>query len=208
MKTTRFGIYLFVRLPLISIVASLFLASHFGNVEAVKLLLEKGADPSILAVKPENFSVVMAAACSNQVKVLKVLIEHGCDLDVQNWLGETALDVAITEKKLEATQVLLEAMSRGSYHPKDSVSLQLALAKGHFEVKALMSAAALMYPYVGFKFESPGEFAWMEWVLNEGGVLVKPRAMRKLLHAALEDQNVSCDVMLLIESANIRRLEC
>jgi hypothetical protein len=145
----------------------------------------------------------MAAAFNNHVETLTILIEHGCDLKFKNGLGETALDIAINEGSKEAVQVLLEKSGRGFYHPKDSVSLQMAMAKSHIELKALSSAASLMYPYAGFKFEAPGEFAWMEWVLNEGGILVKARAMRKLLHMALEEQNVSLLMQIVFGRALI-----
>ena len=132
----------------------------------------------------------MAAACSNESKAIEALAEHGCDIDLRNGEDETALDIAFMTRNKEAVQTLLELSSPGSFHPKESVSLQMAMASSHPEMKALVSAASLMYPYVGFKFEAPGEYAWMEWILNEGGSLVKPWAMRKLLHIALDEKNV------------------
>jgi hypothetical protein len=154
------------------------------------LLLEEGADTSITSIKPDGYSVIMAAAVSNYPEAIQVLSDNGCDISLQNGDGKTALDLAFVHRKKETVQILLAIMSPGSFHPKDSVALQMALAKNHTEMAAFVSAATLMYPYVGFKFETPGEFAWMEWVLNEGGNLVKPWAMRKLLHVALDEANV------------------
>ena len=157
-------------------------------------MLDKGADASILSRKPENFSAVMAAACSDHAAVIETLIAHGCDLGVKNNARESALDLAIIQRQHKAIRVLLEAMG-GEAYPKDSVSLQIALADGHAVMKALISAASLMYPYVGFTLEDPSDFAWMRFVLFKGGVLVRQRAMLKLLHVALEDQNV-CPTLL------------
>ncbi|KAF2656533.1 ankyrin [Lophiostoma macrostomum CBS 122681] len=169
---------------------SLFVASHFGCINALKLLLERGADTKITSIKPDGFSVIIAGAVSNHPEVIQVLTDHGCDISLRNGAGETALDLAFNHRNKEAVQVLLELTSPGSFHPKDSVALQMAMAKSHDEMAAFVSVATLMYPYVGFKFETPGEFAWMEWVLNEGGKLVKPWAMRKLLHIALDEANI------------------
>lgn len=168
-------------------------------MDTLRFLLKHGADATLASTKPDGFTPVMSAAFNNNVEALTILIDHGCDLKVKNGLDETALDVAIIEGSKEAVQVLLEKSGRGFYHPKDSVSLQMAMARSHTEIKALSTASSLMYPYAGFKFEVPGEFAWMEWVLNEGGVLVKARAMRKLLHMALEEQNVSRLMQLRFE---------
>jgi hypothetical protein len=172
--------------------APLFLASHFGSSAIVQVLLDRGADATVKSTIPRGFTPLMAAAFLDRIEALKVLIEHGCDLNVKNAADETALDLAIMKGNLGAAQVLLEAMSKDfrHYHPGDSISLQIALSRSHAETKAFVSSAMLMYPFVGSKYETPGTFAWMEFVLNEGGSLVKPRAMQRLLQVALEDQNV------------------
>ncbi|KAF2472041.1 ankyrin [Lindgomyces ingoldianus] len=152
----------------------------------------------------------MAAACKGHSEVIQVLIEHGCNLNVQNNAGEDALDLAISDRKIEAVRVLLGAMG-GADYPKDSVSLQLALANNYTTMKAITSVASIMYPSARNGCENPGKFAWMVWALEEGGALVKQRAMRKMLHAALEDQDVEwvkalaeqgCDMTALLESGH------
>jgi hypothetical protein len=131
----------------------------------------------------------MAAVCSDNILTLRSLVIYGCDLDVKTPRGETALDIAICRHKLEAVQILLEVMC--PRHTKDSVSLQLAMAKTREEVKAIAATASLMYPHVAYSLEAPSKFAWIGWVLNEGGPLVKRRAMLSLLHIASEDQDAS-----------------
>lgn len=171
--------------------ASLFLASHFGGHDTVKLLLDNGADPSILSKSPGEYSALMGAACANQTEIVRTLAERGCNVNATDNNGETALDIAIIERNPDAVEVLLEAIG-GHQYPKESVALQMALSNGHVTMKSLMKTTALMYPHIGLKLEVPGEFAWLDWVLRQGGYLVKPRVMWRILHAALDDQDVRC----------------
>lgn len=133
----------------------------------------------------------MVAAQKNNPEVLKILASHGCDLERKSECNKTALDVAVAHKNNESVSFLLEAMDPNTHYPKNSVALQIAMSSRYSEVECLMTAASLMYPYVGFKFETPGQYAWVEWVLNEGGPLVKPAAMRKLMNTAIDNDNVS-----------------
>lgn len=154
----------------------------------------------------------MAAACSNSVAVLRTLISHGCDLSLTSGHGDNVLDVALLERQTDAVRVLLDAMG-GENYPKESVALQIALANGHTMIRSLMATASLMYSYMEYvdhKLE-PNKFAWLDWVLNQGGHLVKQMAMSRMLHAALEDRDIDlvetlgrhgCDMNRRLESGH------
>ena len=72
----------------------LLTCSRTGSVEAVELLLGRGADPNI----PDAWkaqTAVMWAAAENHVSVVETLIAHGADADAAATSGETPLLFAV-----------------------------------------------------------------------------------------------------------------
>ncbi|KAH8800873.1 ankyrin repeat-containing domain protein [Xylogone sp. PMI_703] len=64
-------------------------ASSNGHVEVVKLLLEKGAD--ITVVSKYGWTPVYAASLKGHIKVIKLLLEKGADITTANNDGWTPL---------------------------------------------------------------------------------------------------------------------
>lgn len=73
---------------------ALILASKFGYIEVVKILIENGAD--IDARNNEN-STALIEASSFYYEVVKLLIENGADINAKDYGGTTALMNASTE---------------------------------------------------------------------------------------------------------------
>jgi hypothetical protein len=74
----------------------LWWASHRGNTEKVKLLLEAGADPNIKGYGRENSTPLYTAANLGHPEIVKMLIEAGADVNFQiPWNKKTPLLVAI-----------------------------------------------------------------------------------------------------------------
>jgi hypothetical protein len=94
----------------------LMLASKNGHVDAVKLLLDRGAQ--INARNPDTpgskrgMTALMFAAQQGHNDVVRVLLEHGADVTVKTRFGRTALDLAVRAKK-EKTVRLLKDFSSG-----------------------------------------------------------------------------------------------
>lgn len=130
----------------------------------------------------------MTAATAGHTKVLQALINHGADLTIPNGDEISVLEAAMIEGQFETVKVLLAAMG-GSDYPQDSVALQMAMANSHATIQSLIKTASIMFPH--FKtIEEPTKFEWMNWVLESGGNLVKPRAMSVMLHAALHEHQL------------------
>lgn len=95
----------------------LMLAAKNGHVDAVKLLLNRGA--KINARNPDTpdskkgMTALMLAAQQGHDEVVRVLLEHGADTTVETRFGRTALDLASRAKK-EETVRLLKDYSPGS----------------------------------------------------------------------------------------------
>jgi len=85
----------------------LYIAASVGNgASIVKLLLEKGANPSLATAT--GMTPMMAAAVRGDVEVLKLLADKGADVNTKNGAGETALMFAATNGSPAAVGFLLD----------------------------------------------------------------------------------------------------
>jgi ankyrin repeat protein len=138
----------------------------------------------------------MGAANAGHTEVLQALISHGADLLVVPGDGVTTLEGAMRKGHLDTVKVLLKAIG-GPDYPTESVALQMALAQSQPTMRSLMTTVSLMYPQVDSNTAISGDLAWMKWVLDQGGELVRPRALHNMLQAALFDGNVNMVETLL-----------
>jgi ankyrin repeat protein len=69
--------------------------SNRDPVDAVKLLLEAGADPSVKT--PDGDSALHLAAWDGKIDVVRALVEGGADLDLLDAAGKTALQIVETQ---------------------------------------------------------------------------------------------------------------
>jgi ankyrin repeat protein len=181
-------------------VAALSLACQFGHNELVQALLDAGADIDTCDMKPKVATPLMAAAYEGHVGVVRTLIARGADVERRSPNGNNALDQALAEGREDAAKALLEAMA-GPNYPKDSVALQLALANTHATIQGVMNTASIMYSYM--EYGRHDEYAWMTWVLRQGGEFLKQAAMRKMLLAAMMDRNLSMLGALLDQGCDV-----
>ncbi len=70
-------------------------ASMLGNVDAVAILMEKGAD--VNGTNRDGGSALHGAAFFGRSDVVELLIDHGADIDLENQHGHTAYDSASTD---------------------------------------------------------------------------------------------------------------
>ena len=72
---------------------ALRVAVVYSRVEMVKLLLERGVNPSTPSTNV-GYTPLMQAASSANLELVKLLIDAGADLNAEDWDGRTALDSA------------------------------------------------------------------------------------------------------------------
>lgn len=80
------------------------------NDEAVRILLEAGADPNPQV--PEGLfrsSPLKAASFGGLAKMVELLLEFGANIDAYNPEGQTALHAAVISQNVECAGLLLEA---------------------------------------------------------------------------------------------------
>jgi ankyrin repeat protein len=84
----------------------IIIATVFGQIGALKALIEGGADMNYK--NNEGSTPLITAAVFNRIEVSKVLIEAGADMNSKNNEGSTALHTAALLCRTEIVEVLLD----------------------------------------------------------------------------------------------------
>jgi uncharacterized protein len=88
---------------------ALHLAAFFGHTEAVRLLLNRGADSNAIA-RSEQIGPVQplhSAAANGGLECVRLLLEHGADVNARQGGGFTALHAAAATADAELARLLL-----------------------------------------------------------------------------------------------------
>jgi ankyrin repeat protein len=113
-------------------------ASYKGQADALRLLLQHGADPNILSAKYDCTPLILASTKSDP-RAVQVLLEYGADVNVPNSKGRTALLVAAGKGHAEVVQLLLHHGADANRCDRSGESpLQLAARYGSVDVARLL----------------------------------------------------------------------
>ena len=82
--------------------------SNILDPRVVRLLLDHGADPNILARIQQGNTPLHRASRSGRIEIVRLLVEHGASVEAQDDGGMTPLDVASGEQREEIIKLLLE----------------------------------------------------------------------------------------------------
>ncbi len=82
---------------------ALTIASYFGYVEIVKVLLKNGAKPNI--TDRIGCTALMCASRNGYTEIVKLLLENGADPNIKDNIGLNALDRAMKEKHSECVRI-------------------------------------------------------------------------------------------------------
>ncbi len=84
------------------------LAAFFGQKEAVRLLLARGANPNLAARNAMKVAAIHAASAEGGFEIARLLVEAGADVNAVQQAGFTPLHAAAMTGQLELAKLLLE----------------------------------------------------------------------------------------------------
>ncbi len=84
------------------------LASFFGHLSLVKLLLEKGADPNIASNNHLKVAPIHSACAISHIDITELLIRHGADVNAKQIQGITPLHEAAHNGQTKLLKLLID----------------------------------------------------------------------------------------------------
>ncbi|KAF7369563.1 ANK-REP-REGION domain-containing protein [Mycena venus] len=115
----------------------IIVASYYGHMKIVSILLEKGAD--VNAAVGENGSSLQAAAAQGHTGIVRILLEKGANVNAAGGRDESSLQAAAAGGHTEIVSILLEkgadVNAAGGFYGS---SLQAAAAGGHTEIVSIL----------------------------------------------------------------------
>ncbi|MDQ2871032.1 MAG: ankyrin repeat domain-containing protein [Acidobacteriota bacterium] len=108
------------------------LAAFFGHPEAVRVLLEAGADVGATARNAMRVQALHAAAASHNPESIRLLLEAGADANAVQQAGYVALHEAAGNGDTAMTELLVAHGARTDARAEDGrTAAEMARAKGH-----------------------------------------------------------------------------
>lgn len=170
-----------------------------GHLSIVEYLIDKGADINI--ANEDKITPASKAAARGCTEVLQTLENAGADLNFANRYGANAIEVAMSKGHAETVKMILASLG-GPQYPLESVASELASARKLETIRSIVKSAALMHKHIQSTSESPLKCAWVKWILEAGGDLVRPRAVSNIILVAIADADIDLVEALLCEGAD------
>ncbi len=135
----------------------LALAAFFGRREAVRLLLEAGANVHAVARNGMRVQALHSAAAAHDAEIVQALLEAGADPNAVQQAGYRPLHEAAGEGDQEAAYRLVLAGARLDLPADDGrTARDLAIEKGHHDLLARLEEAAANRPSGGRRDDPSG----------------------------------------------------
>ncbi|MBA2476856.1 MAG: ankyrin repeat domain-containing protein [Actinobacteria bacterium] len=120
---------------------ALQLAAFFSRPEAVRLLLERGADVAAAARNAMAVMPLHAAAARSENGIARLLLDAGAPVDAEQTGGYTPLHAAAANGNVELVRLLLERGADASHATAGGrTALELARERSEAEVVALLES--------------------------------------------------------------------
>ncbi|MHB9147566.1 MAG: ankyrin repeat domain-containing protein [Candidatus Amoebophilus sp.] len=187
-------------------------ACEVGNLEAVKYLVEKGAD--LNAKGNRDYTPLHYACRKGNLEIVKYLLEQGADIQAKNMWNDTALHYACEKGNLEVVKYLLEqgADIQAKGNGSESTSLHFACMNGHLEVVKYLLEQGADTQAKGVYDRTPlhyacekGDLEVVKYLLEQGAdIQAKNKYGRTPLHYACEKGNLEVFKCLVEQGANIQ----
>jgi hypothetical protein len=121
----------------------LHLAAFCGQVDAVRLLIERGADVTAVAANDMTVQPIHSAAAAGSTETVRLLLQAGAKPDAQQSGGWTALHSAALHGAVEMARVLLGAgASRDVKSADGRTASDLATEASQAEVLTLLTGGS------------------------------------------------------------------
>ena len=118
----------------------LALACYFGQYEAARYLVFKGADVNQPINGNSGIRPIHLAAAQNHLEVVNMLLERNVEINIQHDTGITPLHYAAKQGNLEMLIALLEDGADVNIPMEDGATpADLAMQNGHFEIADILS---------------------------------------------------------------------
>jgi ankyrin repeat protein len=115
-------------------------AAHFGKVDAMRALLELGADVAARSGNALQNTALHAAAAGGRVDAMRLLVEHGAPVDARDAGGHTPLMIAAANGLADGVKLLLDkGADRAARAGDGRTARDQALARGWDEVAATLA---------------------------------------------------------------------
>lgn len=116
------------------------LAAYFKQPAAVRLLLDRGADPNQAARNPTKVTALHAAVSSNQPQIVEWLLDAGADVNARQQSDYTPLMGAAANARTEILEMLLPRGADATLLTTDGkTAADLAREHGHEAVAARLA---------------------------------------------------------------------
>ena len=181
-------------------------AATGGHLEAMRLLLERGADLNQKDTGGRTVLMMAAGAFPPNAAVVRFVLELGGDLQARDDAGRTALDWALTLGETEISGLLRKAGAKPGLSPAPPPN---AVEKPRGTHEALVKAVAVLEPLSPLFHDHSGCFSCHNNSLPEAalniaathGVAVNRKAATHAAQAALGDWKTRVDDYLLATCA-------
>lgn len=119
------------------------LAAYFKQQEAVRLLLDMGADVHQTAANPTKVTALHAAVSAGQHQVAQWLVEGGADVNARQQIDYTPLMGAAANARMETLELLLaHGADPALTTTEGKTAAELAREHGHGEIADRLDALA------------------------------------------------------------------
>jgi ankyrin repeat protein len=98
-------------------IPALGMFANSGRADAVRLLLERGANPDLQGNRGYSALMLAAAAVRRNPEMVRILLEGGATINLTDEKGRTALDWALTQGETELASLLRKAGGKAMTRP-------------------------------------------------------------------------------------------
>lgn len=119
---------------------ALGLASYFGHLEEVRLLIDRGADVNVISTNEMAVMPLHSALAGGHKQIAALLIERGAEVDEPTGADWTPLHYVAESNDLETARLLLKAGARSGYTRNDGLTaLEVAENNGYTDLAKLIT---------------------------------------------------------------------